>query len=939
MAETVKFLLKISDNGTFKQVEVDVDSLREAMKKVKQEAQSLNSGIINWSQTMQAISQVRDSVNQLSQTMMAGVEAYSRHEVANQKLVNNMRNTMDATDDEVQSILALAEAQKQLGIISDDVQIAGAQELATYLEQKSSLEQLIPVMNDMLAQQYGLEASQESAAQIASMLGKVMSGQVEALSRYGYKFDEAQKQVLQFGTEEERAAVLAEVVESSVGGMNESLAQTDAGKAKKMADFFEDVEEELGQVLVRISPVVGLFNKVVDTGSGITKMVLTFKQLSESISLASAKTLLLTVHTKAQAAAQRLLTVATGSTTVSTWALNAAVTALYATLTMGISVAIVALVSLFSDSGDAAEDAAAKTDLLKEATDAYADSVKQAQSSIQLDISNLKHLIETNGNAVKTVAELNRKYGESMGYHRTAAEWYDTLVTKSKAYCAQLGYEAQAKAIASKMAEKSLRIDELEELTQPTAAIGSPEERKQLIAYQNELKRLKAEMPKLTANYDRAVKKMQEARQEVENQTKTADVAGKALSIETMSLEELGLAIQNTTEQLKSLSPQETAEIGRLSKLLDLLQKRKKYMDNLTGINKDTPKKEKKEKEETPVNTTNPETIDELSAAITEYEKRLKKTNPAEQETITLLTKQINLWKQKKESVEDQIDAATRPTELNTLAAIDEALARQQKLRKTANKEQLAEIDKEIERLNALRTAFESVPKTLKVDASTLKDIESNISILEEQLQNATQAEAAAINKSIQAWKKKADAIRKEGVEEKKAVKTGDKVNQGLQDMSSLMQNLSGLTSEGASNWLMYGANVLQAVAAMMPALASVIGGNIAQAYSGAAAQSQTVQFPFNLIALAASMAAVTAAVASIPKYADGGLAYGPTLGIFGEYAGASSNPEVVAPLNKLKALIAEDNGNNINGQVVFKIKGRYLEGILEREHHIHERS
>ena len=93
---------------------------------------------------------------------------------------------------------------------------------------------------------------------------------------------------------------------------------------------------------------------------------------------------------------------------------------------------------------------------------------------------------------------------------------------------------------------------------------------------------------------------------------------------------------------------------------------------------------------------------------------------------------------------------------------------------------------------------------TLKVDASTLKDIESNISILEEQLQNATQAEAAAINKSIQAWKKKADAIRKEGVEEKKAVKTGDKVNQGLQDMSSLMQNLSGLTSEGDSYWIMY---------------------------------------------------------------------------------------------------------------------------------------
>lgn len=65
-------------------------------------------------------------------------------------------------------------------------------------------------MNDMIAQQYGLESSTEGATQIATMLGKVMNGQTEALSRYGYKFDEVQKEILQFGTESERAAVLAQ---------------------------------------------------------------------------------------------------------------------------------------------------------------------------------------------------------------------------------------------------------------------------------------------------------------------------------------------------------------------------------------------------------------------------------------------------------------------------------------------------------------------------------------------------------------------------------------------------------------------------------------------------------------------------------------------------------------------------------------------------------
>lgn len=85
-----------------------------------------------------------------------------------------MRNTMGAREADIQSIKDLCAAQQELGVIGDEVQLSGVQELATYLGEKQSLEQLIPIMNDMLAQQYGLNATQENAAQIATMLGKVM---------------------------------------------------------------------------------------------------------------------------------------------------------------------------------------------------------------------------------------------------------------------------------------------------------------------------------------------------------------------------------------------------------------------------------------------------------------------------------------------------------------------------------------------------------------------------------------------------------------------------------------------------------------------------------------------------------------------------------------------------------------------------------------------
>lgn len=145
--------------------------------------------------------------------MLAGfTSAYAAHEPAETRLAQAMRNTMGASEEEIQSIKNLAEEQQRLGIVGADVQLAAAQELATYLEFSDSLKTIIPVLNDMIAQQLGFGASAESATQIATMLGKVMNGQTEALSRYGYKFDDAQKYILKFGDESERAAVLAEVV-------------------------------------------------------------------------------------------------------------------------------------------------------------------------------------------------------------------------------------------------------------------------------------------------------------------------------------------------------------------------------------------------------------------------------------------------------------------------------------------------------------------------------------------------------------------------------------------------------------------------------------------------------------------------------------------------------------------------------------------------------
>ena len=218
----------------------------------------LNSAAFKINNIFQAMSTI---VGTVTSTMSAFEQANSAQIQAETKLATVMRNTMAASDAEIASIKELASAQQRLGVIGDEVQLAGAQELGTYLGKTETLQKLIPVMNDMVAQQYGLNASQESAVNIATMMGKVMDGQVGALSRYGYKFTEAQAQILKFGTEEQRAATLADVVSSAVGGVNEALAQTPEGRMRQVANSIGDMRERVGALYVRVQnallPAIG----------------------------------------------------------------------------------------------------------------------------------------------------------------------------------------------------------------------------------------------------------------------------------------------------------------------------------------------------------------------------------------------------------------------------------------------------------------------------------------------------------------------------------------------------------------------------------------------------------------------------------------------------------------------------------------------------------
>lgn len=169
---------------------------------------------------------------------------------AEQKLAEIYKTRMGVDKEAVKSTLELTQAQQALGVVGDEVQIAAAQQLATYAKTPATVNAILPALNNLLVQQKGLNGTQEDAVGLANLFGKAMMGQTGALKRAGISFTKAQEEILKTGNEEEKAAMIAEVVTQNVGNMNAEFAKTDAGKIQQAKNALGDMGEEIGAILL-----------------------------------------------------------------------------------------------------------------------------------------------------------------------------------------------------------------------------------------------------------------------------------------------------------------------------------------------------------------------------------------------------------------------------------------------------------------------------------------------------------------------------------------------------------------------------------------------------------------------------------------------------------------------------------------------------------------
>lgn len=149
-------------------------------------------------------------------------------------------------EEQIENVKAYASELQGLGVVGDEVTLAGVQQLATYNLTEKSLKKLMPAMQDIIVQQKGLKGTGQDAVGVANMLAKGLQGQTGMLLKAGISLTEQQEKLIKVGTQEQKVAALVEAVTMNVGEQNKAFAETPEGKIVQVQNRIGDVYENVG---------------------------------------------------------------------------------------------------------------------------------------------------------------------------------------------------------------------------------------------------------------------------------------------------------------------------------------------------------------------------------------------------------------------------------------------------------------------------------------------------------------------------------------------------------------------------------------------------------------------------------------------------------------------------------------------------------------------
>lgn len=615
------------------------------------------------------------------------------------------------------------EMAEKMGIEFNAASIKAAGGLRNFLTQLDASVKEYAAANGVLEQEvyaklFGSAESLRALTPLTNQLAEKFSENVDAMANSAGTINAAYNEMSSTGS------ATTQMLKNQLGAITDVVAGF-VGSAMPFVSFIANT----GVMVMSITSLVKTIKAL-----NIQQAILTLRSKAGGAAM-----LLFGLNASRSAAFTRVFSAALKSGAYSATAFKIALKGLMITTVVGAAiVAVTSVIEYFVNKTDEATD---KTNEFSEAEDAYKNAAASTKVELDKEIKALGDLITAKKDTTDAVNHLNAVYGDLFGSHKTASEWYDTLTRKSQIYVKQIGYEAQAKVLATKLAEKQIELEDnyakrrelwkaggAQKTTKRTITnrstggdsyeVVTTEDTKEYADLKDSARGLIPEIQSLQRQLGIAQKHMADCSKQMAAVDAKMGHNSKTVKVSAMTYQQVADAIEKTEKRLKNTT--DSKEIAKLKAYNTELHNRKKLLDKSLGFNtfkggrrgnKGGSTKNK------PV--ADPKTYEQLSTNIEYYKKKLTTASTAEQEKIRA---NIQAWEKKKAAIELAQKAAERPTEIKTLQDVEKELDYLQTLRKTANKNDLAGIDKLISKTELLGAAMQRPAKL-----ETLQDIDKEI--------------------------------------------------------------------------------------------------------------------------------------------------------------------------------------------------------------------
>ena len=254
MAKNIAILLSLKDQFTtpLQKANRTVKETKDALKKAERQVKAFTNRIKSGMKTVAKWAAIGFG----ALTAAAGVFIKQSIDAAKDKLKadklleTNLMKQANFKKEHIQMLKDEASALQDVGVVGDDVAVAGAGQLAIYKLKAEQIKTILPVIDDMVAKEKGFNGTQEDAIAMADVFGKAVEGKTKGLVKYGVSLTAAEEKLFKTMKREQRAEFLNKKLTAAIGGTNKALRETDEGKIVAAKGAWGDMQAELGKKLM-----------------------------------------------------------------------------------------------------------------------------------------------------------------------------------------------------------------------------------------------------------------------------------------------------------------------------------------------------------------------------------------------------------------------------------------------------------------------------------------------------------------------------------------------------------------------------------------------------------------------------------------------------------------------------------------------------------------